>query len=78
MLVEVVPDQGNNLAATSSFGGNQNKEIMRKLTVLAAAFAAGVTTFAARAEDSAVHCERIAARGHEGGVSERKPARPRR
>lgn len=34
---------------------------MRKLTVLAAAFAAGVTTFAARADDTAVDARKLAA-----------------
>ncbi len=34
---------------------------MKKLTVLAAAFAAAVTTFAARAEDITMHAERVAA-----------------
>ena len=34
---------------------------MRKLTVLAAAFAAGVTTFAARAQDGAALAEKQAA-----------------
>jgi soluble lytic murein transglycosylase-like protein len=34
---------------------------MKKLTVLAAAFAAAVTTFAARAEDITMHAEKVAA-----------------
>jgi soluble lytic murein transglycosylase-like protein len=40
---------------------NQNKEIMRKLTVLSAAIAAGVMTSAARAEVSAALAEKQAA-----------------